>query len=175
VEWEFNCYKRQTDTVKLTEWIDVRWHICYHIVMRVVVDTNVFVSAVMSENGAARAVLRMCLFGELSPIMANALFAEYEDVCSRDGLFDERLITKNERYELLDAFQSVCTWVPIYFLWRPNLRDEADNHVLELAVAGGAKMIITSNKKDFRGSELHFPEINFLSPFEFIERKENQK
>ena len=36
---------------------------------------------------------------------------------------------------LLDAFSSVCVWVPVYYLWRPNLPDEGDNHVVELAVA----------------------------------------
>jgi len=37
----------------------------------------------------------------------------------------------------------------IYFLWRPNLRDEADNHLVELAVAGGAQAVVTRNKRDF--------------------------
>ena len=30
------------------------------------------------------------------------------------------------------------TWVRVYYLWRPNLPDEADNHLVELAVAGNA-------------------------------------
>jgi uncharacterized protein len=138
--------------------------------MIVVVDTNVFVTAVMSLNGASRQVIRLCLSGKLAPLMGNALFAEFEDLCARDSLFDPRLISRTERETLLDAFLTSCRWVPIYFLWRPNLRDEADNHVMELAVAGNAAAIITANKRDFVRAELKFPEIDVVSPVEFIER-----
>lgn len=136
--------------------------------MIVVVDTNVFISAVMSANGASRQVIRLCLQGLVQPLMGNALFSEYEDVCGRDQLFDEKLISREDRNILLDAFFASCTWVPIYFLWRPNLRDEADNHVMELAIAGGAEMIITANKKDFRNAELSFPNIAICNPVEFL-------
>lgn len=37
------------------------------------------------------------------------------------------------------------------------MRDEGDNHVAELAVAGGASMIVTNNRADFAGSDLRFP------------------
>jgi uncharacterized protein len=138
--------------------------------MIVVVDTNVFVSAAMSANGASRQIIRFCLRGHLTPLMGNALFSEFEDVCSRDALFDERLISREDRNVLLDAFFASCTWVPIYFLWRPNLRDEADNDVMELAIAGGAETIITANKKDFRNSELSFPRIEICNPVEFLNK-----
>ena len=41
----------------------------------------------------------------------------------------------------------------IYFLWRPYLSDPKDDHLLELAVASGAGLIITHNTKDFKGVE----------------------
>jgi predicted nucleic acid-binding protein len=53
-------------------------------------------------------------------------------------------------------------------LWRPNLPDEADNHVVELAVAGGAEAIVTHNKRDFARAELHFPGLRVASPGELI-------
>jgi hypothetical protein len=69
----------------------------------------------------------------------------------------------NQMYRL-EAFLSVCEWVQVYYLWRPNLRDDGDNHILELAVAGGASVIVTKNVADFRGSELRFADIRILSP-----------
>jgi uncharacterized protein len=141
----------------------------------VVVDTNVFVSAVLNSNGGSRQIIRLCLQGELLPLMGNALFSEFEDVCSRDELFDVKLITRDERSALLDAFFASCLWTPIYYLWRPNLRDEADNHVMELAVAGNANAIITANKKDFRGSDLSFPAIKIQSPIEFLKEGREEK
>ncbi len=103
--------------------------------------------------------------------MGNALFTEFEDVCSRDSLFDPKLITRAGRNSLLDAFFATCRWVPIYFLWRPNLRDEADNHVLELAIAGNAECIITSNKRNFMASDLKFPALDILNPVEFVAKE----
>jgi uncharacterized protein len=61
-------------------------------------------------------------------------------------------------------FVSRTRLVEVYFRWRPNLRDEGDNHVLELAVAAGDAPIVTFNGKDFRGGELRFPELVVLSP-----------
>jgi len=135
--------------------------------MRIVVDTNVFVSAMMSAEGAARHVLRMCLTGRHRPMIGNALLAEYEDVLSRQEL-KLAPISDGERRELFEAFLSMCDWVPIYFLWRPNLPDEADNHLMELALAGGAGAIVTYNMRDFADSELLFPEVAVLSPRQFL-------
>ena len=136
--------------------------------MNVVVDTNIFVSALISEGGASRQVIRMCLTGQINPLMGNALFSEYEDVCSRDALFNNDALLRWERDELLDAFLACCAWTPIYFLWRPNLRDEADNHLMELAVAGNAKAIITANKRDFAAPDLVFPGIEICNASEFL-------
>lgn len=58
---------------------------------------------------------------------------------------------------------SVCKWVRIFYLWRPNLRDEADNHLVELAIAGNAQIIVTRNVNDFRRSQLLFPQLKILN------------
>jgi len=92
------------------------------------------------------------------------LFLEYEDVLARDELFAEALITSQDRAVLLDAFLSVCEWVSISFLWRPNLPDESDNHLIELAVAGHAESVITGNTKDIAGGELIFDTIRIVTP-----------
>lgn len=138
--------------------------------MRVVVDTNVFISALMSPNGHSRVVLRQCLNNELSPLMSMALYHEYEAVQSRKELFDGCSVSKSERENLFNALCSVCIWTPIYYLWRPNLADETDNHVIELAVAGCANLIITHNIKDFKRNELTFPDLFVLTPEEVMRR-----
>ena len=100
--------------------------------------------------------------------MGASLFAEYEALMGRDELYEGSVLSPDERNEVLDAFLSVCRWTRIYFLWRPNLRDEADNHVLELAVAGGAEAIITKNTRDFIGGDLVFPGIRIVTPAEIL-------
>jgi uncharacterized protein len=133
-----------------------------------VVDTSVFVGALIGRAGHSRQVVRACLEGRLHPLMGQALFLEYEEVLGRDPLFRTSPLTKTERHELFEAFLSVCEWVHVYFTWRPNLPDEADNHVLELAIAGGATMIVTSNVRDFRGGELRFPGLRIVTPRELV-------
>jgi hypothetical protein len=75
---------------------------------RVVLDTNVFVAALKSGEGASRAILRLCLRRRCQPLMGVKLFAETEDVLGRSDLFRNSPVTSRERNELLDAFLSVC-------------------------------------------------------------------
>ena len=60
------------------------------------------------------------------------------------------------------------------FLWRPNLSDEGDNHVVELAVAGMADTIITNNERDFVRGELRFDALRVESPATFLGRWRKQ-
>ena len=54
----------------------------------------------------------------------------------------------------------------------PGMADSVvvDNHVLELAVAGGAALLITHNVSDFSG-DLKFPGIQVLTPGQFLRLK----
>jgi putative PIN family toxin of toxin-antitoxin system len=135
---------------------------------RVVIDTNVFAGALVGSAGYNRRVIRACLSGRLKPLMGQALFLEYEDVLSRSAIFRTSPLSRQERQELFAAFLSVCEWVQIYFSWRPNLPDEADNHIVELAVAGGAAMIVTNNLRDFQGADLRFPNLRMVAPRELV-------
>ena len=83
-------------------------------------DTNVFVAATSSASGASRKVLRRCLSGRYEPLMGQALFAEYESVLARSEPFLRSPISDRERDALLAALISRCTWVRVYYLWRPN-------------------------------------------------------
>lgn len=135
---------------------------------RIVVDTNVFIAAILNPAGSNREVIRACLLGKASPLMGAALFHEYEDLLSRDTLMSGSPIGPSDRRTLFAAFLSVAEWVKIYFLWRPNLPDEADNHLIELAQAGSAEAIITNNIKDLTRGELRFPGLRVQTPKQFL-------
>jgi len=102
--------------------------------------------------------------------MGHKLFLEMESVMGRETLFRRSPVTTAERLSLWRAFLSVCRWVEVYYLWRPNLADEDDNHLLELAVAGGAEFVVTKNTRDFQRSELLFPQVQVIKPEEFVRR-----
>jgi putative PIN family toxin of toxin-antitoxin system len=140
---------------------------------RIVIDTNVFISALLNRNGAPRDVLRLALRGDIRTMFSAALFAEYESVLGREALFARSPLKAGEREALFDALVSVSEWVRIHFLWRPNLPDEADNHVIELAVASGAKAIVTANVADFMRAELLFPGLRICDAGTYLkERKQ---
>lgn len=135
----------------------------------VVLDTNVLVAALLRGGGSARRVLRACLLGSYRPVLGPALLAEYEDVLSRSELFVNSVLSADEREELFDGLLSRCRWVEVYFAWRPNLPDEADNHLIELAVGAQADAIVTRNLKDVARGELKFPSLKVLTPEQCLE------
>ena len=135
--------------------------------MLIVVDTNVLVAGLRSGGGASRSILRQCIEGRIQPLFGTALWLEYEDVLARQ--IDELEVDANECRAVLAALAAVGQWVSIYFGWRPNLRDEADNHLVELAIAGGAEVIVTHNIRDFERSEFDWPGLRIVTPAAFLE------
>lgn len=135
----------------------------------IVLDTNVLVAALLRGGHAARGVLRACLQGQLQPVIGPALFAEYEDVLAREALFAGALLGPQARDAVFDALMRRSRWVEVYFAWPPNLPDEADNHLIELAVAGGASAIVTRNLRDLTRGELRFPALRVLTPEHCLE------
>ena len=135
--------------------------------IEVVVDTSVVVAALKSDGGASRQVLRRCFDGDFRPLFGNALWLEYEDVVKRGDWGQET--SEQERLVVVASLASVGRWVSIYFGWRPNLPDEADNHLYELAVAGAAEAIITHNLRDFRGAELTWDKPRVVTPAQALE------
>lgn len=133
----------------------------------IVVDTNVFVGACMGTGASAR-IVQLCLQGRLHPAMGSALFLEFEDVMAREALFEGCRLNPGQREELLDIFLASCKWIKTYFSWRPNRRDEGDNHVVELAVACAATHIVTWNTRDFSAMELRFPLLRVRTPPELL-------
>lgn len=133
----------------------------------VVIDTNVFVGACLGA-GASNELVALCLRGEIMPLMGTALLAEYEDVLGREALFERSRLDAAERDELLDIFLARCRWTRIYYGWRPNLPDEGDNHLVELAVAGGARVIVTRNLRDLKRMDLRFPALKLMTPEDLL-------
>jgi predicted nucleic acid-binding protein len=96
------------------------------------------------------------------------LFCEYEDVSKRSAILEQTPLSVEEVNALLCSFFSICRWIPVYYLWRPNLKDEQDNHLIELAVAGNAEYLVTNNIKDFNNTELYFPQLTVLKPDQLL-------
>ena len=117
---------------------------------RGVIDTNVLHTGLYSATGAAYQISRLIERGFVIPLLSTTLLFEYEEVMKRNqevlGLSDQAV------EDVLDGLCSRGECRKIHFLWRPQLSDPKDDHVLELAVAASGADIVTHNVKDFKNA-----------------------
>jgi len=136
---------------------------------RVILDTNVLISALRSRGGASFRLISMLGDPRWQPIVSVALILEYEAVAKREA---GRLWLADWVVEsIVDMFCRLGSRHAIRFRLRPTLRDPGDDFILELAVASHADFIVTHNTKDFRGSETYG--IRAVTPGEFLRRIES--
>jgi len=136
--------------------------------MEIVQDTNVFVVALRSQERASAEILDRCLAWLDQAVMGAALLTEYEDLVQRESLWRDGASTLAERESLFDDFCAAAVWQPVYFRWRPNLPEANDDHVLELAIAGGVEHLVTHNIRDFGRGELKFQYPRGVSPAQHL-------
>ena len=131
--------------------------------LRIVLDTNVLVAAMRSKRGASYRLVQMIdLDAPFQLTVSVPLVLEYEMALKR------RTDLKGEEAEaVVDYLCHVADRREIYFLWRPFLRDPADEMVLEVAVGAEAHCIVTHNVRDFRGVEERFG-VRVLRPAAFL-------
>jgi putative PIN family toxin of toxin-antitoxin system len=125
-------------------------------VLRAVLDTNVLVAALRSDRGASRRLLLAALDRRITVLLSVPLMLEYEATLTRPDHLKASGLSAGEVDSLLDAIAAVAEPVSLRFLWRPSLRDPADEMVLETAVNGVAGTIVTFNIRDIRGAALKF-------------------
>ncbi|MBV9787691.1 MAG: putative toxin-antitoxin system toxin component, PIN family [Chloroflexi bacterium] len=117
----------------------------------IVIDTNVFISALRSQRGASYLLMSHLDSGKFIPNVSVPLILEYEDVAKRQ--LSHLTLTEQDVDDILDYICQIAVHHRIFYLWRPVLRDPKDDLVLELAVAAKCDVIVTFNVRDFVGSE----------------------
>lgn len=132
--------------------------------IQVVIDTNIFISALKNDTGASFYLLSLVGKNEFESNMSVPLIMEYESVAHR--FLSQLNLTVSDLNDILDYLCSASNLHKINYLWRPFLKDPKDDLVLELAVKARSRYIITFNKKDFiNTSEFG---ITAVTPWEFL-------
>lgn len=106
--------------------------------MRVVIDTSVLVAGLRRRLGASNRLLMAIANRRVRSLVTTAVFLEYEAVLLRA---EQRLATGMSESDVsgfLAALAAAAEPVEISFRWRPQLRDPADELILEAAVNGRA-------------------------------------
>lgn len=116
--------------------------------MRLVIDTNIIVSALLSEDSKAFQLLSDVLDGKYIVLISEEIFKEYEDVLSRDKFgFDSDIINF-----LLNWFRENAVWVEVLESDAP-MKDEKDRVFYDLAKSCKARLV-TGNIKHYPVDEL---------------------
>lgn len=124
--------------------------------MLIVMDTDTIVAALRSPSGASAELLRRARRGSVTLAASVSLFMEYEAVCSRPEHCQAAGLGLSEVGVFLDGLAHLIAPVEVHFLWRPQLRDPADELVLEAAVNASAQVLLTFNVKHFANAATRF-------------------
>lgn len=130
--------------------------------MKIVLDTNVFVSGLLTPFGNCGEIVRMLTSDEITLCVDSRIVVEYDEVL-RHPQFN---IDPRKAAVVIEYIQTSAETHGTAPLDR-TLPDESDNPFMEVAISSGAECLITGNLK-------HFPErcragVMVLSPKEFLD------
>ena len=134
--------------------------------MKVVIDTNIFVSSFFGGN--PKKIIDLWKNGKITLCLSSAILDEYIDVLRKIGLEDE--------YELEELLSLFSRGFNILFTTKtPKLNiiknDPDDDKFIECAVALKANVIVSGDRKVLAVKE--YMRIKILTPQQFLEIHEN--
>lgn len=120
------------------------------LLVRIVLDTASFVTAIRSSGGAAGETLADGFsWGGRATYGPKKLSLEYRDVALRPEHLAASALSKREVVELIEALEAFAEPVEVVQKTRPMSRDQNDDMVLDLAINGRAEALVTKNTKHF--------------------------
>lgn len=131
--------------------------------MRIVLDTNVVVSGLLSDHGAPAQALDLCIAGEVALVVDGRILREYREVLCRPEL----MLTPRDVDEFLGltAYAERVVGIPLPL----EFPDPGDLPFIEVAVAAAVDAVVTGNVKHFRAREGRL-DIDILTPRQFLNR-----
>ena len=132
--------------------------------MKIILDSNVLVSALLSPNGLPSKILNLVLNASVTLIYDNCILSEYISVLYRDKF----KISKELLNFVIDFIEKEGEY-RIAIPQNKKIEDDDDRIFYELYKSGDIDYLITGNKK-------HFPNVKgIVNPREYIELEYNKK
>ncbi len=128
--------------------------------MTVVFDTNVYISALITEGVCAK-ILRRARLREFSLILCPFIITEIKQILS-----EKFKIPKNEIPSAIEIIQEAVSDVVYPDIPVPEIcNDRDDNHIIACALASGADYLITGDAELLRIKR--YKKLRILSPRDF--------
>lgn len=119
---------------------------------RLILDTNILVAATRNRLGPSFALVQLVRQKSVVMCCSPALFLEYEDVLKRPHQLSACAWLATDVDAVLNELAGLVEPVATHYQWRPQLKDPADEMVLEAAVNARVDAIVTYNLRDFQPS-----------------------
>lgn len=114
--------------------------------MRVVLDANIYVSALISDKGNPAKIVSRWLNGEFEILLSQAIIDEILRVTTYGRIQRKYAKVRENRLEFVELLTEQSVWVEPLQKLAVVPDDESDNRYLECAEAGGAQYIVTGDK-----------------------------
>ena len=112
--------------------------------IRVVIDTNVLVSALLQPGGLPAAVLLLALSDRVQPCVSEAVLAEYQEALRRPHFKLDGDVIQGALQAMRKVSQHVKPTTHVNACSDPD-----DNMFLECAAAAHADYLVTGNQRHF--------------------------
>ena len=131
--------------------------------MRIAIDTNVLIAALTRPGGTSARIVQAWLDGRLEAVASTATIREAELVL---GTWLARMVSPEAIEVLLEALRTRSVFIEQPPRIRElRLKDAGDLRLVEAAVAGGARYIVTTDREFLRARG--YADVEFVTPAEF--------
>ena len=117
---------------------------------RIILDTNILVAATRNRNGPSFALIQLVRAQNILMCCSPALFLEYEDVLKRADQMAASGLNVNDVDAILNELAGLLEPVATHYQWRPQLRDPADEMVLEAAANAQVDALVSNSRRPDR-------------------------
>ncbi|WP_133513254.1 putative toxin-antitoxin system toxin component, PIN family [Candidatus Thiosymbion oneisti] len=137
---------------------------------RVVLDTNVLISAFYFPNGLPRMVFDAVRKQHHTLLFSDATYLELLDVLYRDK-FAHYAATDEQRRRFALLYRLLADHVSVTTITSDMVNDPTDEGILSLAVDGDADYLVTGNMKHFHTESIAkcYPRLHVCTPRAFAE------
>ncbi len=141
--------------------------------LKVVIDTNVFVSSTITEKGKPAQILKAWREKKLEVIISPEILKEIGQVVFRHKIKKISFWREKERYQFIEDLARICILTPGSLQLKQSVKHTQDHKFLVAAIEGKADYIV-SEDRHLRDSGAH-KGIKIVSASEFLQILENKR